>query len=31
MFSKKQWIHDAFCTGTIRRDREGKVLHLHGT
>jgi hypothetical protein len=31
MFSKKKWIHDAFCTGAIRRDRQGKVIHLSGS
>jgi acyl-homoserine-lactone acylase len=31
MFSKKKWVHDAFCAGAIRHDRQGKVIHLSGS
>jgi acyl-homoserine-lactone acylase len=30
MFSKKHWVHDAFCASAIRADRQGHVLRLRG-
>jgi len=30
MFSKKRWVHDAFCGAAIRHDPNRAVLHLSG-